>query len=113
LSKNSKLKTAEPAVIKTGKKKMKTLINAQSELSEKLKTAKITIDGNFLRISKINNASNHLEIFLSPGTTETFGLNIVGHPIENLPTEAIIKWYGNKYYTLVEVLNIAKQHGIK
>ena len=76
------------------------------------KNAKIVRDGYVLKISKIDNPVNFLEIREVEKIKGSFDINIVSGTIEN-PSNA--RWYnfGDKYYDLKGVLDVAKRYGIE
>ena len=80
------------------------------QFNKLFKNAKIVRDGYVLKISKIDNPVNFLEIVKK--IKGSFDINIVSGTIEN-PSNA--RWYnfGDRYYDLKGVLNVAKRYGIE
>ena len=94
-----------------------------SQFNKLFKNAKIVRDGDILKISKIDDPVNFLEIYQQKDYKKTpvekiegsFGINIVSGTIENPSKSGNARWYnfGDKYYDLKGVLDVAKRYGIE
>lgn len=84
-----------------------------SQFKKHFKNAIIVIDNNILKISKKENTNCFFEIYQKG--EDSFGIDLVMGTIENPSKIGNARWYkyGDKYYSMKDVIDFANNRGIK